>query len=94
LNENAINILEKNLDKVNWNCLSHNKNAINILEKNLDKVNWNSLSENRNIFELDLIFLKQRMDIIREELMIKVYHPLRFKKYLDIGYDIADDQYI
>jgi hypothetical protein len=34
------------------------------------------------------------MDIIREELMMKVYHPLRFERYINMGYDIADDQYI
>jgi hypothetical protein len=38
--------------------------------------------------------VKQRMDIIREELMIHIYHPLRFEKYMNIGYDIADDTYI
>jgi hypothetical protein len=26
-------------------------------------------------------------------LMMKVYHPLRFERYLNMGYDIADDQY-
>ena len=34
------------------------------------------------------------MDIIREELMMKIYHPIRFEKYLNMGYDIADDTYI
>jgi hypothetical protein len=52
------------------------------------------ISENKNIFELDLKFLKQKMDIIREELMMKIYHPLRFERYLNMGYDIADEQYI
>ena len=40
LSTNAIHILEKNLDKVNWSKLSCNPNAIYILEKNLDKVDW------------------------------------------------------
>ena len=43
LNENAIPILEKNLDKVNWYMLSDNRNAIHILEQNLDKVYWSYL---------------------------------------------------
>ena len=33
INPNAIPILEKNLDKVNWFRLSGNPNAIHILEK-------------------------------------------------------------
>ncbi len=93
-NINAIHILEKNLDKIDWNNLSRNINAISILKNNIDKIDWNNLSRNENIFELDLKFLKRKMDIIREELMMKVYHPIRFKSYMDMGYDIADDQYI
>ncbi len=38
-NQNAIHILEENLDKINWNWLSLNPNAIRLLEENLDKVN-------------------------------------------------------
>ena len=43
---NAIDILEKNLDKIDWACLSRNPNAIHLLEKNQDKINWNWLSKN------------------------------------------------
>ncbi len=42
----AIDILEKNLDKIDWNFLSMNPEAIHILEKNPDKINWKWLSEN------------------------------------------------
>ena len=45
---NAIPILEKNLDKINWISLSGNPNAIHILEKNLDKINWSTLATNPN----------------------------------------------
>ena len=55
-----------NAEKINWNHLSLNKNAIHILKKNIDKIRWEYLSSNINIFELDLKFLKNRMDIIRE----------------------------
>jgi hypothetical protein len=34
------NLLEKNLDKVDWQLLSNNPNAIHLLEKNLDKIDW------------------------------------------------------
>jgi len=34
------------------------------------------------------------MNIIREELMMKIFHPKRLERFLDMGYDIADDVYI
>ena len=51
-NENAICIIEKNLNKVNWYGLSSNPNAIHILEKNLDKVFWDELSFNPNAISI------------------------------------------
>ena len=36
--ENAINFMEQNIDKINWDNLSKNPNAIHILEKNKDKI--------------------------------------------------------
>jgi len=59
------------------------------LKRTKDKVN--------RMFKLDSIdnsFLKSKMDIIREELMMKVCHPLRFERYLNMGYDIAADEYL
>jgi hypothetical protein len=50
-NPNAIHILEKNLDKINWKCLSSNPNAIPLLEKKLDKIDWSVLHENPNAVE-------------------------------------------
>jgi hypothetical protein len=52
------------------------------------------LSQNENIFELDLLYFKKNMDLIREELMMKVFHPLRLEKYLNIGYNICSDEYM
>jgi hypothetical protein len=34
--------------------------------------------------------VKDRMDIIREELMIKCMHPLRLERFLELGGDIDD----
>ena len=51
-NPNAIHILEKNPDKINWWRLSKNPNAIHILENNLDKIHWISLSENPNAIHI------------------------------------------
>ena len=52
INWSMLSILNKNLDKINWAMLSENLNAIELLSKNLDKINWTSLSSNPNAIEL------------------------------------------
>lgn len=55
LKQNAIPIIEQNLDKLDrecWRGLSKNPNAIHILEKNLDKVFWAELSSNPNAISI------------------------------------------
>ena len=52
-----------------------NINAIHLLEQNVDKIDWNILS------------MKKRMDVIREELMMKCMHPSRLEKLLELGGD-------
>ena len=89
-NKNAIHILEKNLDKVDWNILSSNENAIHILENNLDKVDWYELSRNINIFDYDYDKMKEKTSVFKEELIAKVFHPTRFIRYLELGYDMND----
>ena len=53
-NPNAIHLLEKNQDKINWAELSRNPNpyAIALLEKNQDKIDWKSLALNPNAIHL------------------------------------------
>jgi hypothetical protein len=48
----TIKLLEKNLDKVDWEILSGNPEAIDILEENLDKVNSKSLSQNSHAINI------------------------------------------
>ena len=86
----TIELLEKNQDKINWDLLSRNPNAISILEKNPDKINWEELSANQGTYEINYKFMKERMDIIREDLMKAVYHPKRLQYWLNLGYDIFD----
>jgi len=89
-NPNAIHLIEQNMDKIYWGCLCLNPNAIHLLEQDLYKIYWNFLSRNPNIFELDYAFLKKRMDILREELMMKAWHPSRVMKWVEDGYDMED----
>ena len=53
-NPHAGQLLEKNLDKINWENLSSNSSpiAIRILEQNLDKVDWSYLSSNRRAVDI------------------------------------------
>ena len=43
-NPNAIELLKKNQDKINWEYLSQNPNAISLLKENQEKINWLYLS--------------------------------------------------
>ncbi len=79
----AIELLEQNQDKINWSHLCENPSAIHLIESNLDKSDLFSLNlfKNPAIFELDYDFLRRRMDMIREELIEKAWHPSRFEQW-------------
>ena len=65
------------------------------MEQNQDRISWFEFSSNLNIFELDVAFLKARMDVLREEIMMKVFHPCRVERYFyEHGYSIAEDEYV
>ena len=55
-NPNAIQLLKKNQDKINWTRLSSNSNpnAIQLLQKkeNMHKIDWSALSSNPNAIHL------------------------------------------
>ena len=91
INPNAISILQKNQDKIDWNWLSSNLNAMSILQKNQNKIDWQRLSVNNGIWEINYVFLKERMDILREDLIKTVFHPKKFCYFLTVyNYDIFD----
>ena len=50
--EGAIQLLEKNPDKINWSGLSENPSAIQLLKKNPDKIIWWNLSANPSAMDL------------------------------------------
>ena len=74
--------------------LSSNPNAIHLLEKNPEKINWSELSSNPSMFikKINYKFLKDKMDIIREELIIKCMHPRRLQRWIEMGGEIDDFQ--
>jgi hypothetical protein len=78
----AIELLEKNFEKIHWSFLSVNPAAIHLLEKNPEKIHWYSISTNQSIFEEDYQTLcKERTEVLREELMEKTWHPERFRSW-------------
>ena len=91
-NPNAIHLLEKNLNKVRWDNLSSNPNATHLLEQNQNKIDWVAFSRNPSIFKkiINYKFLKENMDVIREELLMKCMHPARLERWLEMGGDIDD----
>ena len=86
--------IDKQREKINWETLSLNINAISILEDNLDKIHWRLLSLNKGRMEINYLYLKERMDILREDLMKIVFHPSRLEYYLSVfDYNIFEDAY-
>lgn len=92
MNKNAIHILSKNQDKINWKFLSINHNAMDLLKENQDKIDWEVFSNNPSIltYVLNYNILKTNMDIIREELLLKVMHPRRLQRWINMGGNIDD----
>ena len=60
-NPYAINILQKNIDKINFQQLSKNTStkAIDILEKHLDLIDWTELSKNTNPKAIEILARNQ-----------------------------------
>jgi hypothetical protein len=92
MNRNAIHLLEKNPEKADWMCLCWEPAAIDLLEKYTERINWQWISSNPSIFKriLNYRFLTERMNIIREELMMKCMHPRRLERWIEMGGDIDD----
>lgn len=70
-----------NIDKINFG----------ILRLSHDESNWQSL--NSITLTVDYKALDNRINIYKEELMMVVFHPRRFLKYLEMGYNMGDDSY-
>jgi hypothetical protein len=91
----AIDLLRQNIDNINWYNLSRNPNAHLILKDYPNKVYWPYILENPCIFQYDYDYMKENMNLIREELMKTCFHPKRLLYYLEhYNYDIGIEEYI
>ena len=79
-NPNAIPLLRKYPEKIQWNQLSQNPSAIPLLE-HPEKIDWPNLSANPNachlLFPLDLAQMKENNQAFKEELIAYVFEPER-----------------
>ena len=78
--------IESRKDKLDWEYLSSYMPHVNIP----DKVHFHRLSINKNIYTYDYEYYRKCMNLHREELMKKVFHPTRLIRYLELGYDFAE----
>lgn len=79
-NPDAIQLLEKKLDKIDWIWLSENPHAIPLLEKFKDIICWDWLSCNPNAIHL----LKQNVDKIH--LLSTIYNKNILELFTTIDY--------
>ena len=90
LQQNAIPMIEQNLDKLDrecWRGLSKNPYAIHILEKNLDKVFWAELSMNPNALPI----LEKYPDKVHLPSLLKNRNAIHMiEKNLDMYMDKID----
>jgi hypothetical protein len=92
----VIDIIERNLEHVDWAILSANPAAIHLLEKNPDKISYTMLSKNPAIFVIDRDAMRKQIDNgFAEELIAKALHPRHFARNLELyDYDIVLNVYM
>ena len=79
------------IEKLKWYGLSTNPNAIHLLEQNMDKINWVWLSSNQFIFEYDWVAMRNRINLFKEELVAKQFHPKNMAKFVSWGFEEFED---
>lgn len=94
-------LYKKDLSEFDWIVIAglSNYNAIELIKENInDIINYckeknillyfiDNFYKNPFIFTVNFEFIKSRINIILEELMIKMFHPNNFNKFKDWGFD-------
>jgi hypothetical protein len=85
-NENAIELLKDNQDKIDWEYLSRNENpeAIELLRNNQDKIDWDGFSLNPAIFTYDYDKIKKNFEELAEDIVAKALHPKRIFRLIEL----------
>jgi hypothetical protein len=91
MNPSAIELIKRNMRRINWRLLSMNPAAIDILEQHKHHINYTELSMNPAIFEFDYKRMAHhRMAVIEEELIAAALHPRRIENWLNNGVSMDD----
>jgi len=70
--------------KIYWEMLCTNPSAINMITQHKKRIHWKMISYNPEIFEIDYLKMKSP---IGEDLAKYCFHPSKFHKFNDWGYD-------
>ena len=89
-NDNALPILQNNVHRIDWYEVPYDSYHLWKIHPRYKKNSYIPVFPIEPIYEINYLLLKGKMDIIREELMMKLFHPKRLAKYLEVGYDIFD----
>ena len=85
-NPNAIDLLERNIERIHWPWCSENPNALSFLEKHTDKIDLYYLSNNKNpkamnyFMAMDLEKMRTNCKNFAKELAEYVFHPKRLNR--------------
>jgi len=80
-NSGLINIIEKNLDKINNFSLNTNKSAINIIKQNPNKIIWSALVFNESAIEI----LENNLDKLDTNIIYNknIYNSIKLRTYVE-----------
>ena len=70
-----------------WDLFSSRSKNDTFLRENKEHIDWLSFSMNPYIYDYDYVQMKKNMDVLREELMMKAWHPSRVSKWIECEYD-------
>jgi hypothetical protein len=82
-NENNLEIIKNNKNKIDWDYLSLNKNAIDLLKENQHKIHWNNFSKNTAIFTYDYEKIRYKNQDLNYEIICKALHPKRMLRLIN-----------
>jgi hypothetical protein len=91
-NANALDFLNRvpKNDNFCYMCMDPSPSMMHLLEKTRENIDWKAISINPSIFTIDYDCVTERMEAIKEELIVTSMHPKRIQRFLDLGGDIDD----
>jgi hypothetical protein len=79
----SVNISSVPRELLRWDLFSSRSKNHTFLRENIENIDWRSFSMNPTIYDYDYAGMKQNMNVLREELMMKAWHPSRVFQWID-----------